>query len=87
LFVGNQLAMGKLFEELRASGSVRSGERSCQSSYPLRRNNKHTDIRTLRLQVKPKAISFSRVRRPYTWGSKGRSLRTVRNWVSAYYLL
>ena len=76
--------MVDFFEELKASGSVRSGERSCQSSYQLRMSSNHRGTHIDRLQVKPKAISFSRVRLPYTWDSKERWLRTVRNWVSAY---
>ena len=84
LFVGNQAAMGKLFEELKASGSVRSGERSCQSLCPPKMSSRRKDIRTHPLRARSEAASFSQALLPYTWDSKGRSLRTVQNLVSAY---
>jgi hypothetical protein len=69
--------MVDFFEELKASGSVRFGERSCQSSYQLRMSSKHRGTHIDRLQVKPKAIFFSQALRPYTWDSKGRSLQIL----------
>ena len=82
--MSDELILRDFFEELKASGLVRSGEHFCQSLCPPKMSSRRKDIRTHPLRARPEAASFSQALLPYTWDSKGRSLRTVQNLVSAY---
>jgi hypothetical protein len=85
--VSDELILRDFFEELKASGSVRSGGHSCQSWCLLTKNNKHRDTHIHPLQEGPKAIFFLRVQQPYIGGNRERWLRILQNWAYASFLL
>ena len=79
--------MVDFFEEVKALGSVQSGERSCQSSFQRRMSSKYRGTHIGHLQVKPKAIFFLLGRPPYIEGSKERWLQILQTKIFSSELL